>query len=316
MIHLVALSATLLLPTVPTISVDNPQTVARNLGDKATVAQTVGRLSEGDPEALRTITHILNDRNIDIASRGWAVVALGRINSAEGAAVVQEQLHAADDPLLRTWLIAAQIKQAPTTTALAAISGANAAVFRRPMSEALKRTAANGSLAGLLTLASTQTHLQGALVAPILAQGARALIREALRHPTDGGRRAAAAYLGTLAQRQGDGEKIGVAMAKALRFTPGKSAPWTGGALFVPNINWSKTSGTLLVRELYAWMLYCENRGMSGYVRQVHNVLVSIGLTRAVGYRSGGSDATSWGRELGRALGAGTIAKIRQRVGR
>ena len=64
--------------------------------------------------------------------------------------------------------------------------------------------------------------------------------------------------------------------------------PWSGGALFLPGIQWQKRAGTDLVGELIAWHLWCDVRGRGNEQRQIHNNIRSLSLARAVGYQTPG----------------------------
>ena len=92
----------------------------------------------------------------------------------------------------------------------------------------------------------------------------------------------ATAYIGTLVQ-QGN-KKVGAAVAKAYEFdADAKNAPWHGGPLYVPGIQWQKEDATALVGNLIAWHLWCDRNGKTSEQQQIYNNLRSVGLSRVAG---------------------------------
>ena len=127
-------------------------------------------------------------------------------------------------------------------------------------------------------------------------------------------RRQATAYIGTLAQ---NGDKtVGKAVADAYKFDPdAKAAPWSGGPLYVPGIQWNKDDATLLVDNLIAWHLWCDRNKKASEQQQIYNNLRSIGLSRVVGYQTPQNTTVAWLMSWGKVVGREGIEKILKEQG-
>lgn len=299
----------------PALDISSPDAAVAALSDPTQREAAVAALSAGGGRSLETIGGIITSSRFNPSVRGWAVIALSRSQGKLPTALLQSLRRDVADPLIKTWLSAAEIARASDVNDLNRIGNLQSPIYRRPLGMAISRLTGGAKVNDLLELAANNRHLQGALLNPVLAHGEKPLLKACLKGGNDNIRRVAAAYLGTLANRGGNHSAIGMAIARSLRYTSGSVPPWSGGALFIPSINWDKKNGSKLVRELYAWMLDCDKRGHRSCVRQIHNMLISIKLANAVGYRSARPDAHYWGRELSRAMGRGTINAIKQRLG-
>ena len=89
------------------------------------------------------------------------------------------------------------------------------------------------------------------------------------------------------------------AYIQAYRFRAGaKRVPWDRGALFIPSLRWTKSTGKQLVGGLIAWHLWAERHNKAALQKQIHNNIRSLSLARVVGYRSPGWKMISLDRWL------------------
>ena len=255
-----------------------------------------------------------------LTKRGWAIAALAEIGGQD----VDEYLlnvHADEkqEQIVRTWAAAARVTMTRTVNGL--IEKANLVsqfpALGRPIGirivEKLSDDSSQGDPEKVLAVTQKVPLLQEALASTIMAFGP-AKLTDVMIHADDTNiRRLAAAYLGTLAQ-QGNGDKVAEEVANQLKFDmSAKNVPWTGGALFVPGIQWKKEDARKLVGQLIRWNLWCDIRGKTQEQRQIHNNIRSLGLARAAGYTSPGwneVDCIAWLKAWGAAMGRGEIQDI------
>ncbi len=255
----------------------------------------------------------------DMTARGWAIVALGRIPTESADAGLRRlQEDGALPVLVRTWAAAARINRAADADELFALAGLQSSypALERPLklrfSELLNR--GQGMDAGqLLELSRRMPQLQPVISGPLLAGGAAPLVEVMARGKNDDLRRQAAAYLGSLAQSRGAGA-VAEAVADAYAFDPdAREVPWSGGALFVPGIQWPKKPATRMVRDLIAWHVWCDVRGKTDNQKQIHNNIRSLSLAGVVGYRSPGwsdIDTEAWLRVWSNFEGKAAVRKL------
>jgi hypothetical protein len=240
----------------------------------------------------------------DLAARGWAIVGLTRIGGAAAHAAVKRLTDdGKQSPLIRAWAGAAQINMAADFEQLVGLATLpqQFPALQRPFSMRATALAQSGSIPveQLIAVAARNYQLQQQLIDPIIASGA-APLANAMAHDKDMTvRQSAAAFLGTLAQRQGKAgnELVGGEVVKAYAFKPGaKDVPWTGGPLYVPNIGWDKTMGRQLVGALISWYVWSAHHDKTEARTQIANNLNSIGLSQVVGYQPNWQDTgtVSW----------------------
>jgi hypothetical protein len=136
-------------------------------------------------------------------------------------------------------------------------------------------------VAGMLQLGLTNSHLQQAFAEPILAQGPGPLSEVMFTHSNNDLRRLAAGYLGTLGNRD-RGAVAGI--VDVYSYVPGlEQVPWSGGALYVPAIRWTKEPARQVVGSLIAWHVHCDRNGLNSEKQQIYNNLRSVGLHRPAG---------------------------------
>ncbi len=229
----------------------------------------------------------------DLTSRGWAIVALGRIGGKQAEATI---LKLSEDPkqppLVKTWAAAARIGLAADLDAIVKLVPLTAQMpsLGRPLSKRVEAIVARGNLDAdkLLILAANNYQLQQQLVEPILSLGAPALL-QAMAHSKDQNARATAAgYVGTIAQRQGKAanETIGLEVIKLYKFDPAaKAVPWEGGPLYVPNIGWDKQMARALVEGFISWYLWAELNQAKPEQSKISHNLNSLGLANVLGYQ-------------------------------
>ena len=128
-------------------------------------------------------------------------------------------------------------------------------------------------------------------------------------------RQKAAGYVGTL--EQGGDKTVAKAVATSVAFDPqAEAVPWSGGALFIPALNWRADNGDVaksLVRHLLAWHVWCQQKRQVEEVKKINIVLGSTSLAGAAGYAPlGQSGITSeqWLVAWRKAVGEDQVAKL------
>ena len=61
---------------------------------------------------------------------------------------------------------------------------------------------------------------------------------------------------------------------------------WDGGPLYVPGTQWGRNSARTLFRNLIAWHLFCDRKGLTAEKQQIFNNLRSVGISRKAGVRN------------------------------
>ena len=297
-------------------SVDpSPRTVSgllSNLADDATSQRALEDLvTIGDPAVPALGKEAIHGK--DITARGWAVQALARIDSkaAEQEIVtVYERTHPGAteaNALVHVWAAAAQSQQADDADELLALSQLR---WQHP---SLQRP----FQARMATMASEITNLRGALELvnsdPTLAPALAGVLEKAqvselaelmFNDANDGIRRTAA---GLLASRSDEARTI----ARLYAFNPGaEKVPWAGGALYVPSLGWQKNDAQILVGNLVAWYVYCEDQGLSTEKQQIYNNLNSLGLVNTVGMDWPSFDGHELLVQYGNATSRGSARRI------
>jgi hypothetical protein len=258
----------------------------------------------------------------DLTTRGWAIVGLSRVGGKAAEKTVKKLTDDVKQPqLVRTWAAAAQIEMASDLETLVALAGLpqQFPAANRPYTMRITALAASAkkSVGAMILLASTNYSLQPQLAEAILAAGEDPLARAMLADGNPSVRQMAAAYLGTLAQKNGKAgnELVGGAVVRALAFKPdAASVPWKGGPLYLPNIGWDKTMGKQLAGQLIAWDVFVATRGDVPTHVQITNNLNSPPLAAAAGYSALGNyaqrSAKDWVKVWKQVAGADAARKI------
>jgi hypothetical protein len=230
----------------------------------------------------------------DLTQRGWAIVALTRINTPPAMKALEGLPADSKQPVLvRTWAAAGLIKNAKDLQALVALQKWTQSypATRRTFSMRARQLAGQGKpdAEALLAMVSSNWQLQQDLADAVLGSGAPSLIKAMFTSKNQTVRQQAAGYLGTLAQRQGKAgnELVGLEVVKALKANPDAAdVPWAGGPLYVPNIGWDKQMGSALVESLIGWYVWAElNARKEEHSKLEHN-LNSLSLGQVVGYQA------------------------------
>ena len=269
----------------------------------------------GDRAVPRLLSEILENDSLIV--RGWCSIALVRIDTQQsrlGLAVIEAS--SAPD-LVRTWATAGRIALAEPGGELVSLSEkalTNPALQRPLAARWLTVLAEDGAdtVEDVLRAASTSWPLQQTVLPLVLQRGAEPLLEAMVTSEDQEVRRLAAGSLAALAQ-QGDPE-VAHLVLDAYAFQPrAEDVPWSGGPLFVPGLAWGGPEAKELVRELLAWLIWCDRRGRDGDARAIHNNLYGIGLANAAGYAlpsGGGVDLDAWILSIGRALGREEIRRL------
>ena len=234
----------------------------------------------------------------DLTARGWAIVALGRIGGDPAMKALKALPDDGKQPgLVRTWAAAALIRSAKDLSSLVAMQkwAQQFPATRRPFSMRARVLATQGKpdADALLTMVAGNYQLQQDLADAVLSSGAPSLINAMFKSKNQNARQMAAAYLGTLAQKQGKAgnELVGLEVVKALKPNAEASEPpWAGGPLYIPNIGWDKQMGTALVESMLGWYVWAELNARKEEQSKLEHNLNSISLGGVVGYQ------VSWGQ--------------------
>jgi hypothetical protein len=241
-----------------------------------------------DPLVEVAITHS------DVAAQGWAVTALSRIPGPKADVALKQVQDRAGSDIVRVWAIAGQISRAEKLDDVIA-QAQHAAYYpalNRPIKLAAERLISDADVVSLLKLVATQPQMAQTVGSLIVAADPGELARVMQESKDDQVRRQAAAYLGSISN-QGKKAEISALVVERLRFKPGKTAPWQGGALYIPAIGWDQTESRKLVRELIKWQLSFHASGDMNQARQVQNNLRSVGLTQAAGFSNAWLDVSN-----------------------
>ena len=290
--------------------------VAR-LGNPDVAEETAEELTTLGEEAVPAL--IVQSFTRDPIKRGWAIVCLGRIGGQNATSQLRRIYTDRDAPqLVRTWAAAAMVKAARSNEELDELSGLATdfpAVSRPILLEFQRRLRDEDgvtSIEGVLAAAARYPALEQAVGRQVLATGPQPLLRVMLQSKDQQVRFKAAGYLATLGQSPKNAREVAAATAKALKFDPAaKKAPWHGGPLYVPGIQWPQEESRLLVGNLIRWNLWAERHKKSEEMGQVYSNLTSIALARAAGYSSARSDKTKdWLTSWKAVVGAKEIKRI------
>lgn len=304
-----ALGATFFATTISVTAKDRVATLIEWLGEPEEAAFAVKSLAELGDDVINELS-VEATNGDDFARRGWAIVCLSEIATPKAAENLRMIYgNGSNDKLIRTWAAAAHVRVADNAERLVEIANyiAQLPPIGRPLSErilALQSVDGGSSVEDLLRLSNQLPQLQGALAESIVAGGADPLVETMLIAADQTVRRMAAGYLGTLAT-QGD-KGVASAVIDGYWFDRhARNVPWRGGPLYVPALGWEKDDAQALSRNLIQWLVFCDRKGLDNEMRQIHNNLASVQLSRAAGYgfsRSGEPRGwyASWGQANGR----------------
>ncbi|MCB9895702.1 MAG: DUF2330 domain-containing protein [Planctomycetes bacterium] len=248
------------------------------------------------------------------APQGWAIAALAEIGG-EGVDRKLSVLHedTTKSELVRTWAAAARVQLTSDTKQLVELArmASSMPALGRPIAKKLVEGGGDNSAEALIGLSLTVPSLTTALQPAIMELSAEDLARAMTTAHEQNVRYYAASYLG--GKFQAGDKTVPQAVIDVYAWNKdAKKAPWDGGALYVPGINWSKEDGSALVRNLLEWGVWCERKEKTNEFGQIHNNLCSLGLAQAVGYQINWNnrDITGWLVTCGRALGKGVIEEL------
>jgi hypothetical protein len=283
-----------------------------DLGDAAKAEQAAERIGQLGERAVDDLLDEVVD-GTDELRRGWAIVALGEIGGAAADSGL-EKVH--NDPtvplMIRTWAAAARLQMAKDTDRLVALANLTWSLpgLTRPFGlRAAELIGSPGSAAEAekaLILLSRVPQLQSELASIIVAIGEKPLVGVMMTSTDTNVRSMAASYLGSIGANGGN--TVARTVLAALQFRASASAvPWSGGALFLPAIQWSTKDARSLTDRLLRWMVWAEENSQPDTARQIENNLRSAQLVNAAGYTAPpwgttGVDAwlTAWSRVVGK----------------
>jgi len=267
------------------------QTHIKKLTDSKKAKAAVDALvKRGEPAVDDLVDFVVDSQ--DLAARGWAVVALGRIGGEKATSGLRQISNSRNQKLLvRTWAAAALVRNAKTADeliALAPITNQFPSVSR-PLGlrlVALLSSKKGNQAETLIAAAAKVPTIATAIMPSILALPTKDLVEVMVTGKDNNMRRMAASYVATVAAKRDDAPR---SVVKALRFKKDSDeAPWGTLALFIPQLNYEKDDAKALTDVLLRWHLWADINGETQSQNQIQNNLNSVGLARAAGYRSPG----------------------------
>ncbi|CAG0997428.1 hypothetical protein PLCT2_02848 [Planctomycetaceae bacterium] len=245
----------------------------------------------------------------DFVVQGWSIVALSRIGGKD----VDGQLHTMHqdynyNKLVRAWAAAARISMATDKKELLKFTPICSEIpaLAKPLAKKLAQVSGADSVEALLKLAQDNPSLAQQIGEIISSRGAEELAKVMVSAKDMEVRMLAAQYLGG----QPDAASATINIYAFTLDTD--KAPWDGGPLYVPGINWTKEDGEKLVTNLLKWGVWCERASKKAEIQQITNNLNSIQLARNVGYEMNrrGSDMAGWLKIWGKAKGKAAVEEI------
>lgn len=245
----------------------------------------------------------------DFVVQGWSIVALSRIGGKDidnslSALHSDSSRHA----LIRTWAAAARLNMATDKDALLKLAPlcATMPALGKPLAKKLAAFAGADSTEALIKLAQQNPTIAQHIATVISGRGSDELAKVMVSAKDMNVRFLAAQYLGG----QPD---AATATINVYAFSLDTDiAPWDGGPLYVPGIQWKKEDGEKLVTNLLKWGVWCERAGKSTEIQQISNNLNSIQLARNVGYEMNWNtrDMVGWLKIWGKAKGKAVVEEI------
>jgi hypothetical protein len=285
--------------------------------------------ADGAVKALVTagepaVPHLLGEaiEGKSVIKRGWAIVCLSEIGGKDVEKRLRELYSDTKQPsLVRTWAAAAVVYQAETTEELLALAPLiqQFPSLGRPIGmrlvDALAAKKEGASAEDMINVTIKVPQLQQALAPAIIAAGSDKLVTVMTKSKEVNTAQQAAAYLGTIGQKDRDG--VAKAVIAAYKFDPkAKKVPWTT-ALWVPGINWEKDFGRQLVSNLISWHLWCDLNNQKPQQQQIQNNIQGVGLAQQVGYQPqfGNISTDQWLTTWGQLVGRKEIARMLKEQG-
>jgi len=282
------------------------------LNDPKRATQTVDALLSRGQEGTEILARVATTES-DLSMRGWAITGLARSRS-KLAADTLEQLGKEDGvpPIVRSWAFAARVNRAEDLDTLIALSAQGGAYG---VSELVLQRAANflqgADARTALELSARFPALGGAVSEQLLEVPVRELGQIMLTDDSDPTRRAAASWLGAQAQQRDRSAEVARMTIRQLQHDPKTTrVPWTGGALYIPGIQWERQQARALVRELIRWSLYCERKGLDVERNQVSNNLRSVSLLQVAGFSNAWPNDPQLLEEWARIAGRDDLREI------
>ncbi len=262
---------------------------------------------------------------VSMTQRGRAVLELADVDGREAdraLLTLGTEAERDGERLVHLWLLAAQVRRSENPRALAAFSEATAsyAALVRPVATkwaGLLASDSAPSLSLVLDVLSRSQRLQAELLPLVLGRAPREFVTNLFTDENQAARRLAAGCLATLAA-QGELDAA-TPVLTALRFAPkAERVPWTGGPLFLPGLAWTKPEARELLRNLIAWHVWCDDRGLTAEKRQIHNNLNSWALANLLSFSmpgGDGGDPAVWLEVWDAVEGPGAAARLLEAQG-
>lgn len=295
--------------TKPEASID-PEIAAliKDLSDRTKAEKAVESLVK---QGEKSVAGLLKEAfyGSDFVVQGWSIVALSRIGGKDiDNSLTALHSDSTRHALIRNWAAAGRLNMATDKDALLKLAPlcATMPALGKPLAKKLAAFAGADSTEALILLAQQNPTIAEHIATVIAGRGAEELAKVMVSAKDMNVRLLAAQYLG--GQPDAAPATINV---YAFSLDTDK-APWDGGPLYVPGIQWKKEDGEKLVTNLLKWGVWCERAGKSAEIQQITNNLNSIQLARAVGYsmNRGAGGMSSWLSVWGKAKGKAAVEEI------
>lgn len=246
-------------------------------------------------------------------SRGWSIVGLTEIGDARCIETLAEiQADDQQDALVRCWAVGGLVQATDDVDELIKLAdhATTYPAITKPLAKRLLTNSEGQSARDLIMLSIKLPVLAGPLTDVILETPISELVDVMMSDTDMNVARMATAYLATIGQQQPD--EVAEATIKALECPDGATEVcWKSGALWVPNIKWTKETGSALVTNLMDWGLWCFANNKFDLLGNVVNNLNSINLNRVVGYNIVYSDEMpAWLTSTGSAIGKAKMLEL------
>jgi len=263
------------------------------LSDNEKAPRAVAKIIKMGPRAIPALSGVVTEHE-SILAKGWAIVAVGRIGGTRAKQLLGQWYNSGrNSELIRVWAGAARIEAADNLPELQGLysSMAHRQALHRPWNKRVREVISmsgefdENNIEKLLAMANSNPQIRQAITEIILKQPTRKLAKIMFKSNNTQSRRMAASYIGTQANTQGV-EKVAGDLLELYAYNGSASkVPWSGGALYVPGIQWPRRAARVLMSNLIQWLRFTEDRGLRNESRQLMNNLRSVGLHRSAGIR-------------------------------
>ncbi len=256
-----------------------------------------------------------------IERRGWAVLCLNEMNTADSLSAMESLANDKDmHALVKTWAASALIGRANNLKALETPSRlcSQLPALRRPLAlqivRLMQKDKSGFTAESMLRMMAENYEMQQTLAPLMLKVKPAELIQVQLTSEAQKLRQQAAAWLATLKHHNVDG--VEDAVITSLTFNrDANEVPWKSGPLYVPALNWNKEKAVQLINELTAWYVWCSANQQTAEMSKIHTNLNSIQLMNAAGFHEVPNNVTEWLKVWQEVIGKDQLDMLIKRSG-